>query len=356
MANEVAVQSTGNTIASYLGNEAVQKSIAKVISNQKDQERFITSIVSAVQANPSLAKCTNSSILSAALLGEALQLPPSPQLGYCYLVGYKNKKKVGNQWVEVEEASFQIGWKGQIQLAIRSGQYKSIVVNEIKEGEIDYNPITEEIDLHPIMNPTERERAKTIGYYAAFELVSGFKKEMFAPIEKIQAHAKQYSKSYRYDLNSGKKSSVWSTNFDAMAKKTMIRMLLGKWGIMSVEMQQAYVNDMAVIDENGAARYVDNPQVVETAVHEEIKANANTVEFDDVVEVEAVPVQEPPKQEEPKPEKPSKQPETAAAPKKRGRPAKSADPVEQEPVSAPVPEVLEPAVEEIIPDDGPEWG
>jgi hypothetical protein len=102
-------------------------------------------------------------------------------------------------------------------LAIRSGQYKNIVVNGIKEGEIDYNPITEEINLHPIMNPVEREKAKTIGYYAAFELMSGFKKEMFATIENIQAHAKQYSKSYRYDIKSGKKSSVWSTNFDAMA-------------------------------------------------------------------------------------------------------------------------------------------
>jgi len=341
------IPSTGSSIGGYLGNENIRKGIAKVVS-EKNMDRFVTSIVSAVQANPQLARCTNQSILSAALMGESLQLAPSPQLGYYYFVGYKNKKKINGKEVEVEEAQFQMGWKGMVQLAIRSGQYKNIVCNEIKEGEIDYNPITEDIELHPIKNPSERATAKTVGYYAAFELVSGFKKQMFSPIEEILEHAKKYSKSYRYDLKSGKKSSVWSTNFDAMAKKTMIRLLLGKWGIMSVEMQQAYVNDMGVIDEDGVAHYVDNtPETIEVQVQEDIAANANSVAFDEtVVEPEPAPVKDV-EAVIPKPEP------AAEAPKpSKGRPKKS----EQKPEPMPTPEP-EQAVIDLPPadDDGPEW-
>ena len=129
-------------IASYLSGESVKKNIAGVIG-EKRMTRFTSSVVSAVQANPALARCTNASIVSAALQGEALQLAPSPQLGQFYMVGFKNKKKIGNQYVEVEEAQFQMGWRGMIQLAIRSGQYRNIVVSDIREGEVDYNPITE---------------------------------------------------------------------------------------------------------------------------------------------------------------------------------------------------------------------
>lgn len=326
---QLATQQQKTGIASYLGADAVKKNISGVIG-EKNVTRFISSVVSAVQANPQLANCSNASILSAALQGEALQLAPSPQLGQFYIVPYKNKKKdASGRWVDVDEAQYQIGYRGYLQLAIRSGLYKNIVVSEIKEGEIDYNPITEEIDLHPIMNPAERENAKTIGYYAMFELMNGFKKQLYAPIERIQAHARKYSRGYRYDLENNKKSSPWTTNFDAMAKKTLIRQLIGKWGIMSVEMQQAFSNDMGVIDEDGTVRYVDNPQTVdvEVQVQQDIQDNANTVEFE-TVEPEQTPMPEP----KPAPKAPK------AAPKK-------AEPVK-------------PAVIDIEPeeDDGPEWG
>lgn len=353
MANEIVqMPSTGKMITSYLSNDAVRQSIEKVVSG-KNTDRFITSIVSAVQANPLLSACTNQSILSSALMGESLQLPPSPQLGYYYMVPYKNKKKIGDQLVEIQEAQFQMGWKGMIQLAIRSGQYKNIVVNEIKEGEIDYNPITEEIDLHPIKDPAARANAKTVGYYAAFELVSGFKKEMFSPIEALEAHASKYSKTYQSDKKYGNKRSTWSTNFDAMAKKTMIRQLLSKWGIMSVEMQQAYVNDMAVIDEDGTARYVDNQTTIEEQVQEDISANANSEAFEDVIEADAVEVQPVQQAPAPQPEKP-----------RRGRPPKNQAPAPA-PTPAPIPEPTpvaheEPVVEaEIEPEvsfaPAPEW-
>lgn len=337
--------STGNSIGSYLGNENVKAGIAKVV-NEKNMDRFVTSIVSAVQANPLLATCTNQSIVSAALMGESLQLAPSPQLGYFYFVPYRNKKKIGGRDVEVQEAQFQLGWKGMVQLAIRSGQYKNIVCNVIKEGEIDYNPITEEIDLHPIKDPAAREKARTIGYYAAFELVSGFKKQMFTPIEAMQAHAREWSKAYKADLKYKTSRSPWTSNFDAMAKKTMIRMLLGKWGIMSVEMQQAYVNDMAVIDEDGTARYVDSqPQTIDAQVREDIDENANTVDFDeDAVEAE-IPINSP---------TPEAIAAAAAMPEtpKRGRPKKAEVKPAPAPTPAPVP-VVEAEVSAV--DDEPEW-
>lgn len=285
-----AVVTTGNTglvnsqpkagIASYLGGDAVRANIAGVIG-EKNVTRFVSSVVSAVQINPTLASCTHGSILNAALQGEALQLAPSPQLGQFYMVPYDKKEKVNGKWQVVgKEAQFQIGWKGYVQLAIRSGQYRKIVVNEIKTGECSYNPITEEIELHPIMDAAERENAEVIGYYAMFELVNGFRKELFTSKARMESHAKKYSQAYRTDLSKGYQNSKWTTDFDAMAKKTMIRKLIGKWGIMSVEMQQAYEKDMAVIDADGTARYVDNEPVdVEVQVQQDIAENANTIDF-----------------------------------------------------------------------------
>lgn len=315
MAN-TAVTTTGNTaltngqqqrngIATYLGSDAVRANIAGVIG-EKNVTRFISSVVSAVQINPTLAACTNGSILSAALQGEALQLAPSPQLGQFYMVPYDKKGKVNGKWETVaKEAQFQIGYKGYIQLAVRSGQYRKIVVSEIKEGECEYNPITEEMALHPIMNPAEREKTPTIGYYAMFELMNGFRKELFSPKESVEAHAKKYSSAYRYDMEKGKKSSVWTTDFDSMAKKTLIRQLIGKWGIMSVEMQQAYEKDMAVIEEDGTARYIDNTNAVdvETQVQQDIALSANSVPFPDEEDTKVGSVPKQTKQQESVPEK-----------------------------------------------------
>ena len=290
MANELSTRKKKKTgIATYLGGEATRANIAGVIGKE-NVTRFVSSVVSAVQANPQLAACTNASIVSAALQGEALKLAPSPQLGHFYMTPFKTRKKVNGEWVESTEAAFTIGYKGYLQLAIRSGQYRSIVVSDVHSGEIEFNPISEEIILTPIMDPEQREQAPIIGYYAMFELLNGFRKELYASRQSIEAHAKRYSASYRYDLESGKKSSIWSTNFDAMAKKTLIRQLIGKWGIMSVEMQRAYENDMAVIDdEEGGKRYVDNPTTVEAVVADDISAHANTETFVEADVVDAAP-------------------------------------------------------------------
>ena len=240
-------------MTAYLTQDAVKNQINNVIGG-KNGTRFITSIVSAVNANEQLQQCTNQSILSAALLGESLNLSPSPMLGYYYMVPFndRNKGKV---------AQFQIGYKGLIQLAIRSGQYKKINVMSIKKGELEYfDPLNEEIKVKLMVdNWDAREKAETIGYYAMFELVNGFKKAIYWSKEQMEAHALQYSQGYR----AKKGYTFWEKDFDAMAHKTLLRQILSKWGIMSTELQAAVEADEAVIEEDGSKTYVDNEEIID---------------------------------------------------------------------------------------------
>ena len=270
MGNELAkTQQRG--ISAYLNNPEVKQNVVSVVGD-KESQKFISSIVSAVQTNPALAECSNKSILSVALLGHSLNLPQSPQLGIFYFVPYNNTKKIKDpntgrtETITVKEATFQLSWKGYIQLAMRSGQYKQINATEVREGElISYNPITEEIDLRAITDFNDRMNRPVIGYYAFFTLTNGFRKELYWSREQMESHASRYSKAYKSDKKYGSSRSFWSTDFDAMAKKTMIRQLISKWGIMSVDMQTAYESDMALIDDNGNPDYVDNKPEVETA-------------------------------------------------------------------------------------------
>lgn len=266
MGNEVA-KAKKTTIAGYLANESVKANVESIVG-EKDTQRFISSVVSAVQTNPELSKCTNASIVSAALLGHSLNLPQSPQIGMFYMVPFKNKKKVQDEngketTVEVHEATFQLSYRGMLQLAMRSGQYKAINVTDIREGEVaSYNPIEDVYEFTPETDMNKRMELKVIGYYAYFEMINGFKKGIYWTKEQIENHAKKYSAAYRNGWN-----SLWKSDFDAMAKKTMLRQLISKWGIMSVEMERAYVGDQAVIREDGTPDYIDNvPDEPEKAV------------------------------------------------------------------------------------------
>lgn len=252
MANEVA-QTKKQGIATYLTREDVRAQITSLVG-EKASPTFISSVVSAVQTNPALAECSNSSILAGALLGESLKLSPSPQLGNYYLVPYKDKDRG-------MIAQFQMGAKGYKQLAIRSGQYQKIVTSVIKDGELKvFNPITEDFVFEPVWNEKQRNQMPTVGYYAMFRLNNGFTKELYWSKEKMESHAKQYSKGYAKDLQKGTSYTFWSKDFDGMAEKTMIRQLISKWGIMSIEMQRAFENDMGAIDEDGKVHYIDNEQ------------------------------------------------------------------------------------------------
>lgn len=245
--NSLANRQQKTGLTAYRTNDAVKNQINNVVGG-KNGDRFIASIVSAVQVNSDLQECTNPSILSAALLGESLKLSPSPQLGQYYMVPFRNNKK------GCKEAQFQLGYKGYIQLAIRSGQYKKLNVLAIKDGElVRFDPLNEEIEVNLIDDEEVREEAKTIGYYAMFEYTNGFRKAMYWSKKKMEAHALKYSKGYA----AKKGYAFWEKDFDGMAYKTMLRQLISKWGIMSIDMQNAMESDMAVIHEDGTKDYVD---------------------------------------------------------------------------------------------------
>lgn len=245
--NSLAKKAQTPGIASYLNRMDVIANIDQALG-QDNRQRFITGVISAVNNNPTLSDCTKTSILSGALLGESLKLSPSPQLGHYYLVPFndKNNGKV---------AQFQLGYKGYIQLAIRSGQYKKLNVLAIKAGELEYfDPLNEEIKINLMVDKwDEREDAETIGYYATFELVNGFKKSIYWSKKQMENHALKYSQGYR----AKKGYTFWEKNFDMMAYKTMLRQLISKWGIMSIDLQSAFENDMTFTDNSGNRSYVE---------------------------------------------------------------------------------------------------
>lgn len=255
-----------------INSDSYKRLINNTLRDPKRADRFVASIVSAVSVNPALQECETSSIVSAALLGETLNLSPSPQLGQFYMVPFNDKKRG-------KVAVFQLGYKGYLQLAIRSGYYKTINVLAIKEGElVRYNPMTEEIDVHLIEDEETRENTPTIGYYAFFRYTNGFEKALYWSKSKTICHADKFSPAFSMNATEGKYpkvsfadyeagnydkkddwlySSFWYKNFDDMAMKTMLRQLISKWGIMSIDLQNAFEKDEAFIHDNGQAEYLD---------------------------------------------------------------------------------------------------
>ena len=285
--NSLVKKEQKETFSAFLAKDAMKKKINEMVGGEKGQQ-FITAIISAVSTKPRLSECVHLSTVSAALLGQSLNLTPSPQLGQYYLVPFNDKKR------GCKVAQFQLGYKGYIQLAIRSGYYKKINVIAIKEGElIKYDPLAEEIEVNLIEDDEVREETETVGYYAMFEYQNGFRKTIYWSKKKMLSHANKYSQAFNLEsykkLQEGKipqadlwkYSSFWYKDFDGMAYKTMLRQLISKWGIMSIELQEAYTKDMATIDENGDYEYIENddtlyeqqePIQVDTSVEEKEKA------------------------------------------------------------------------------------
>lgn len=253
MSNEVIAKPKNQvTFSGFMTSEGIKKKVNEIIGSKEKGARFISSIVSAVSTNPQLAQCENASILSGALLGESLNLSPSPQLGRYYLLPFKDKNRG-------MVAQFILGYKGYLELAQRSGQYKDINVNEVKEGEykgrdkFTGNPTFEFIEDDDV-----RDTKETIGYMATFTLINGFTKTIYMTKKQMEEHALQYSNGYRADKKNKTAYTFWSKDFSSMAYKTLLRQLISKWGIMSIDMQAAYEGDMAVINEDGSKNYVDN--------------------------------------------------------------------------------------------------
>lgn len=247
------------TFGMCMGTKAYQDMVASTIADPQRRAQFISAVTNAVSANPDLQLCDQKSVLSAALLGEGLKLTPSPQLGQYYIVPFKSKK---NDYGKA--AQFVLGYKGYLQLAIRSGYYTKINVMPIKDGElIRWDPLNEVIEIELIEDEDDREAAQTTGYYAMFEYQNGFRKAMFWRKSKMLGHADKFGSGFKktsYKLISEGKipknqlwrySSFWYTDFDAMACKTMLRQLISKWGVMSIEMQRAYEADSQLVMQDG---------------------------------------------------------------------------------------------------------
>ena len=231
------------SLQDLLNSEKIRRRFEALLD--KSAQSFMSSILTIVRGNSKLRECSADSILAAAGIAAALKLPINPSLGFAFIVPYKG------------HATFQIGWKGFVQLAMRSGQYRTLNSGAVREGQI------EEIDfVTGEITRGEKISDEVVGYCAYMELLNGFNKSLYMTIDEIKFHAEKYSQSFAYDIKSGRKTSVWSTNFDAMAKKTVLKKLLSTFGIISIDQQSialatALQADQAVITDEGY-RYIDN--------------------------------------------------------------------------------------------------
>lgn len=239
------LDNTSNTgvpaLKSMLATQAIKKQIKSLLGERAGH--FMMAIVQVVEGTPQLQEADPQSIINAAIASAVLNLPIEKNLGFAYIVPYRDKEKG-------MIAQFQMGYKGYIQLALRSGEYKFINAIEVKEGELKgYNILTGELELEFIEDLDERMITKTIGYASYIEFNNGFRNTLFMTEAQVKNHAKKYSQSYQYDLSKGKKNSNWSKNFEAMALKTVLKLNLSKYGALSVEVQKALQTDGLVVDE-----------------------------------------------------------------------------------------------------------
>ena len=261
--NKLAKKNNGTvgqaTLKSMINDERTKNKFKEMLGNKA--AGFLTSLMNTTNGNAQLQQADPNSILKAGAIAATLDLPIDPNLGFAYIVPYNNKGK--------NEAQFQMGYKGFVQLAIRTGQYKRINVTELYEGQFEsYDPITDELKY----NLDNRLSDEITHYVAYFQTINGFEKYNVMSKEEIENHAKKFSKTYSY------KGSSWQTNFNTMAKKTVLKLLLSKFGILSIEMQTAQKADQAVIREfdknNIEVEYVDNENNVNDTT-DEIQATVN---------------------------------------------------------------------------------
>lgn len=286
------------TFQKIIRTDNVQKNIQETLGDAVRTQQFTANLISTVNQNPGLRDCDAISVIVAALNGTVLGLSPFPSLGQFYMVPYENTVKTDQVdqngepiTKKIKVATFQMGYRGYIQLALRSGDYLKVNVAALKEGEvISWDPITEELKYKLIEDDEEREAAPTAGYYAFFTLRNGFTKKLYWTKKKMLMHADRFSpafsmngeKSKRYkdswyrvpyeefeknrDKLSYQKaySSFWYKDFDTMAYKTMLRQLISKWGPMSVDMQRAYMMDDTFkndLSEETAPVYINSDSV-----------------------------------------------------------------------------------------------
>ena len=248
-------QTPARTIEDWVESENIKQKFQEVLD--KGAGAFVTSILSLVKSTPQLAAADPKTVISAAMTAATLKLPINPNLGFAYIIPYG------------KEAQFQMGYKGYIQLAMRTGQYKTINASVVYEGQI------EEVDfVTGEIIRGKKKSDKVVGYVAYFELINGFSKMVYMSHEDMMHYALTYSQAYKYDKKNGKKNSVWSTNFEAMGLKTVLKQLISKYGIMSIDMQGAGL-ETALSADNADNAYDRIPQNVTPL---EAAADAQTVD------------------------------------------------------------------------------
>ncbi|MBR3747134.1 MAG: recombinase RecT [Selenomonadaceae bacterium] len=242
MANQMANQPIPQ-LPALLKSDKIKTRFNEVLG--KNSAAFMSALLTVYNGNRQLQECDGLSILGAAGLAATLNLSITPSLGQAYIVPFKGKNNV-------YQATFQIGVRGLVQLAHRTGKYAALHAGKVCDGEIaGFNPVTGEPEIG------EKLSDEVVGYVAYMRLVNGFEKTVYMTEAEIEAHALKYSQSYGYDKRFGKKSSPWSTNFDAMASKTVLKRLLNAWGILSADMAEALQADQSVVDKQ-TVTYVDN--------------------------------------------------------------------------------------------------
>lgn len=252
---KTAVAKPIDKLKHILAAQSVKEQFEAVL--KENAGAFVASIIDLYNTDRTLQMCDPKNVVMEALKAASLKLPINKQLGFAWIVPYRDGKT--GQYIP----TFQLGYKGYVQLCMRTGAYRYINADVVYEGElVKHDKLTGEIEI----DPEKRTGDKKVGYFAFIETLNGFRKTLYMTVEEVTKHAQQYSKSY------SSKNSVWATDFDAMALKTCLRLLLSKYGIMSVEMQRAYVVDSA-----------DTVGLADEAIQDE----------DNVLEVEADVIVEP---------------------------------------------------------------
>lgn len=270
MANEIMKQQTTKktlTVADYAHNESFKKKIEETLGKRTPQ--FISSVLALVNTNTNFNKCNPVDIFNTCLMAASMDLPINKDLGQAWVIPYGNQPQL------------QIGWKGFVQLAQRSGLFKTINTTDVREGEIKgRDRLSGEIVFDWIEDDAEREKAKVVGYIAFFRLTNGFEKSLYMTVDELNAHGKKYSKSFN------RSDALWKTDFPAMASKTVLKLLLNRYAPLSVDsvLRKAIDADQADADGN----YMDNPRNIDvdgaTLGSSEESENANDIIDAEVVE------------------------------------------------------------------------
>ena len=257
-------------VQQFIKNDSIQELIKERLEKRAGQ--FTTSLLSLINGSPKLAECTPMTVVQSALTAASLDLPINQNLGFAYIIPYG------------KVAQLQIGYKGFIQLAQRSGKFKTINTTDVRLGEVSTRDrMTGELSFDWCQDNKERSELEVVGYVAYFELLNGFNKSLYMTKAEIEAHASKYSQAYK-SRNNSSFDSPWKTEFDLMAQKTVLKLLLSKYAPLSTEMQDAIVSDQSV-DDGNELTYIDNIDILQAE-------KATEEEKDEIVEVNKTALEE----------------------------------------------------------------